>query len=411
MNFEPIIKHFDDQDSYKFTMNYLVFKHFYSAKTEWWFFNRGKHKVPEGFDKLLRQQVESFEDLKFTQEIENHFKKVYIGVEGEQLFDESYYQFLRYFKYKPEQVIIKQYGENLELSVKESYYRENQFWETQLMPVISELYYKTNNIVSPYSDEELDARDRAKFDKFRQLNAKIVEGGTRRRFSEKNHDRVLKLALSEYQDVFLGTSNVYFNRKYDSNRKPFGSCAHELNMALSTMYGIVDCSPMLLDLWIETFKGNLLTALPDCYTSEIFFKKFNLIHSKLFDVLRQDSGLFKKFTDLAHEHYQQKKIDTRSKTILYSDSINSHEKVEDMLTYKSDLFKILLMIGTWISNDVGVPPTNFVIKLSSAQMGENLPKKYVSKLSDDMGKFTYTNEDALNENILEAETFLNKKIR
>ena len=119
---KPIIQHFDDQDSYKYTMNYFIFKKYPDAMTEWNFFNRGNHKFPKGFDILLREQLEYFKYLKFTPEIENNFRKQYITKNGNQLFTEDYYDFLRNFKYDPSQIYNNQDGENLEVKVKLSSY-------------------------------------------------------------------------------------------------------------------------------------------------------------------------------------------------------------------------------------------------------------------------------------------------
>lgn len=69
-----IIKHFTDNDLYKFTMQYGVVSLFPSDVVRYKFTNRGGDRFPEGFAEALRQEVDSMAELKLTKE-EHEFLK------------------------------------------------------------------------------------------------------------------------------------------------------------------------------------------------------------------------------------------------------------------------------------------------------------------------------------------------
>ena len=77
MKYPQIITDFDDQDCYKFYMNYFIFKNYPDAYAHHKLFFRKKVFFPFGFAEELRAQVNSLADLTFTQEIENHFHKIF----------------------------------------------------------------------------------------------------------------------------------------------------------------------------------------------------------------------------------------------------------------------------------------------------------------------------------------------
>lgn len=400
---DQIIKHFDDQDSYKYTMNYFIFKMYPYAMTEWNFFNRGNHKFPKGFDILLREQINYFVNLRFTKEIEKNFRKQYVTSDGKQLFTDDYYDFLREFRYDPSQIYINQIGDELEVKVKLSSYLTNMFWETQIMSIIAELLNITNNTKTKYTIDELNDFDREKFNEFRRIGVKVIDMGMRRRYSFDNQDRVLNIAFNEYKDVFLGTSNVYFSRKY--NVKNFGSVAHEITMALSTLYGPIEANKVLIKEWYDVFGDNLLWCLPDCYTTDSFLKVIDEKYTNLYFGFRHDSYKFDVFTDKILNHYKKYNINTTTKTILYSDSIKDINTLEEMHNYHKDEFKRLYGIGTWITNSLkDVKPYNFVIKLMSAKMNNDVNQKYCVKISDDPGKYTYTDKKTLEETLEEINS-------
>jgi nicotinate phosphoribosyltransferase len=93
------------------------------------------------------------------------------------------------------------------------------------------------------------------------------------------------------------------------------------------------------------------------------------------------------FTNKALAHYNNLRIDPRSKTIVYSDSLDL-DKVKEIKQHVNGQIHDVYGIGTYLTNDVGVKPLNMVIKLFDAK-----PAGYdhfipTVKLSDVAGKHT-----------------------
>lgn len=97
-----IITDITDVDFYKLTMLYSIFKKHSNVKTKWSFYNRGNHKFPKGFGDELRKQIDNFINLKFDDVRLDHIRKIARAYDGSPLFDESFYTFLRGYRYNPE---------------------------------------------------------------------------------------------------------------------------------------------------------------------------------------------------------------------------------------------------------------------------------------------------------------------
>lgn len=393
--YPQIITDITDVDFYKLTMLYSIFKHHSNVKTRWNFYNRGNHKFPEGFSIELRKQIDAFVNLTFDDEKLNHIRKIAKSFDGTPLFDEAFYTFLRGFRYNPNDVTITQNGEDLDIKV-EGLWTHTMFYETQIMATIVELYnLMTGKKYENFNEDELNKTDRVKFLQMRALGVKVAEFGMRRRAFKANQDRVVKLAVTEYPDVFVGTSNVMLARKY--NCKAIGTTAHERTMVLATKYGPIQAYEEELRTWVDCYQGSLGIALPDAYGTKTFLTKFNTLYTKLYDGVRQDSGDPLEFTDWMIDHYKSKGVDPKSKTVIYSDSINSIEKVRKYAEYRKDEIKRSFGIGTWLVNDLpGIDSMNIVVKVSAAKFDEETGWRYCVKISDEEGKYTYTDEDTLN---------------
>jgi len=140
------------------------------------------------------------------------------------------------------------------------------------------------------------------------------------------------------------------------------------------------------------------TALSDTYTTDVFFKTFDTKLSKLFDGVRHDSGDAFEFTDRVIEHYKSLGIDPTTKTIVFSDGLNTKLATE-IKEYCVGKIKASFGIGTHFTNDLGVQPLNMVIKISQVWIsGEWV---YAVKLSDNIGKNTGDPEEvALSKKVL-----------
>jgi len=79
------------------------------------------------------------------------------------------------------------------------------------------------------------------------------------------------------------------------------------------------------------------------------------------------------------KHYMDLGIDPKTKTLLFSDSLN-FERADAIFRYFQGRVKVAFGIGTYISNDTDVEPLNIVMKVTKCN-GQD-----VAKLSDIDGK-------------------------
>ena len=111
----------------------------------------------------------------------------------------------------------------------------------------------------------------------------------------------------------------------------------------------------------------------------MFLIDFDKDLSNKYDGVRQDSGDPRVAALKYKKHYEQMGIDTKSKTVLFSDDLN-FEKAYDLLQEFDKIFNVIFGIGTYCSNDTGLKPVSIVMKLV------RLNNKDVIKVSDSAGK-------------------------
>ena len=78
-------------------------------------------------------------------------------------------------------------------------------------------------------------------------------------------------------------------------------------------------------------------------------------------------------------HYEKLGLDPKSKTLLFSDSLN-FEVADKIFRHFQGRAKVAFGIGTYLSNDTDVPPLNIVMKTTACN-GQD-----VAKISDSEGK-------------------------
>jgi nicotinate phosphoribosyltransferase len=348
-----IIRDFTDNDLYKFTTMNAIRHKFPEAEVIYQFINRGNTLFPEGFAEALRAEVNRMQNLSLGKEAEDFIlKKCFY-------FDPEFINQLKKYRFNPDEVSIKQEGGILDVEVEGLWYR-TVLWEVPLLSIISELYFKMTN----QTPDDFESRAIFKAKEFAAIEAHISEFGTRRRFSFDVQNRIIEIMKEQMGKCLDGTSNVYLAMKH--NLTPIGTHPHEWFMYHGAHFGYRLANSMGLKNWVDVYNGNLGIALTDTYTTDNFFQNFNAELSKLFSGLRWDSGDPLEFTDKALKHYSEFNIDTRSKTVVYSDSLDL-EKVKEIKKYVNGRVRDLYGIGTYLTNDAGVEPLNMVMKMVAAK--------------------------------------------
>jgi len=369
---------FLDDDLYKLSMQNVVLQLFPNVRVKYKFVNRGKTVWPDGMAIKLRERIVKLsKEAILTQDEIEYLNTI-------RYFNPFFIWYLQNFRFDPSEVHVPDNIDDLEI---EGFWRTSILWECRILSMISELYYEMTGQTLP-DRNVLTKINMGKGYDFYTNEIKFAEFGTRRRFSFDNQDYVIQDLVKSAGKSMVGTSNVYFAKKY--NLVPIGTMAHEMIMAHAAMFGFHQANKMALDSWIKVYKGDLGIALPDTFTTDNFLKDFNTYYAKLFDGLRQDSGNPIVIGNKILEHYYKLRLDEyiiKSRSIVFSDNLNSMDKILNIKMEFLNKIRMSFGIGTWLTNDIpGVKPLNIVIKLSAV----DVDGRWVNtiKLSDDEGKYT-----------------------
>ena len=381
MKFEPIINSLLETDMYKFSMQNVIFNQFPSYKTTWTFKCRNKNVffTPEMVEEI-KEQIKHYCSLTFTEDELKYLDNIR-WIKG------SYIDFLRLWHPRYEDF---EFSTNVPcgLSIEtKGTWLNTSMYEIPTLAIVNEVYFRMQ-----YNyDELLDAFKKKLNEKINNLMSgkycisNFSEFGLRRRLSSEAQELAVKeLAkinkIADTGSYFVGTSNVFLARKY--NVTPVGTMAHEFllcsgqgdhrhNPAYSNYYA--------MRAWVKEYKTLNGIMLTDAITTDCFLRDFDLTFATLFSGVRHDSGDPFVWGDKIINHYEKLGINPKTKTLLFSDSLN-FEKADKINSYFSKRTNVAFGIGTYLANDTNVEPLNIVMKTTKCN-GQD-----VAKISDTEGK-------------------------
>lgn len=363
-----IIQSILDNDLYKFTMQKAVLSYRRNIPVVYNFTDRSpKGKFNQEFAERFAHELNEMRNLCLSYSQYEWLKKTlpFLG--------EDYLQYLKNYRYDPNEVKWSVHNGNLNLTIEGTWERAI-LWEVPLMALISELYFQTCD--ANWSDKTQVEYIRRK-GKLIRCTA-FSDFGTRRRRSFKTQEMVVE-ELSKFEN-FLGTSNVHLAERFKV--KPIGTMAHEWIMGISALESLRHANRFALKIWSDIFQGNLGIALTDTFGTDIFFEDFDPYLAHLYDGVRHDSGDPLTFAQTTIDFYKSLNINPKTKTIVFSDDLNP-QKVLTIKSYCHDLINCVFGIGTNFTNDFeNSEPLKMVIKLFKCN---NIP---VVKFSDSPLKIT-----------------------
>ena len=369
----PVLHTLLDTDAYKLHMQQAVFHHYYDVHVAAEFRCRGDDLLGIYADSI-REQVDAMQHLALTDD-------EYQWLSGLPFFKADYLNWLRDFRYKPEQVTVT--NENGKLDIRlEGPWREVIMWEVPLLAVISELAHRYR---SPETGvEQAVASLENKLEAFSTLTEgldmsrfRLMDFGTRRRFSREVQQAIVERLQQE--PWFVGTSNYDLARRL--NLTPMGTQAHEWFQAHQQISpDLANSQRAALAAWLEEYPNQLGIALTDCITMDAFLRDFGPEFAERYQGLRHDSGDPVEWGEKAIAHYQKLDIDPMSKVLVFSDNLDLAKAVE-LYRHFNARINLGFGIGTRLTCDIPqVKPLNIVIKLVECN------GKPVAKLSDSPGK-------------------------
>ena len=382
MKLEPIIESLLDTDFYKFNMNQLMFHKYQEPIGEYHFKCRNKDVTfNEEMLQEINEQIDHLCTLTFKKEELDYLSSI-------SFIKDDYIKFLSTFKLDRSYVDCHLNDKKeLVCVVKGPCYLAMPF-EIYLLEIINEVYFRLK-----YDYQELlkEAKERldAKINKMQNgtYTFKFAEFGCRRRLSREFQDYMVKEFVTKTKNC-VGTSNVYLAMKY--NVTPIGTYAHELVQMYQGIDGldIAFDNKYTMDDWYEEYKGANGIALTDTLTTDLFLLDFDFNNASRYKGVRHDSGDPYEWGEKILSHYEKLGINTKEKTLLFSDSLN-FDKAQALFDYFKDRAIVSFGIGTYCSNDTDEQALNIVIKL------QRINGKPVAKLSDVDGKTMCLDDDYL----------------
>ncbi|QEM92250.1 nicotinate phosphoribosyltransferase [Kosakonia radicincitans] len=362
-----------DTDAYKLHMQQAVFHHYYDVHVTAEFRCRGDDLLGIYAD-AIREQVDAMQHLRLQDD-------EYQWLSGLPFFKTDYLNWLREFRYDPQQVTIN--NDNGKLHIRLSGpWREVIMWEVPLLAVISEVVHRCRSPQAGVQQALLHLEEKladfaVRSEQLDMSGFRLMDFGTRRRFSRDVQQAIVERLQQE--PWFIGTSNYDLARRLSLT--PMGTQAHEWFQAHQQISpDLATSQRAALAAWLEEYPNQLGIALTDCITMDAFLRDFGAEFATRYQGLRHDSGDPVEWGEKAIAHYEKLGIDPLSKTLIFSDNLDL-TKALDLYRHFVSRVKLGFGIGTRLTCDIpGVKPLNIVIKLVECN------GKPVAKLSDSPGK-------------------------
>ena len=381
MKLKPIINSLLETDLYKFSMGQAMYHRFPNYTTKWSFKCRDTDVVfTKEMVEEITEQIKAYCGLRFTEDELNYLYTI-------RWLKADYISYLRLWQPRFEDFAITSSGEKgLEIETFGTWVNVSMY-EIPTLAIVNEVYARMTGDYEKHLETFIKNTD-SKFEAVKSGKyylSTFSEFGLRRRLSEEAQSYVVgKFAhlndTMHSASTFIGTSNVALAKEY--NLTPVGTMAHEWIMCVGQgnhKHNPAYSNWYALDAWVKEYGILNGIALTDTITTDIFLKDFQLTFATLFSGVRHDSGDPIEWGEKMIKHYKSLGIDPKTKTLLFSDSLN-FEKADKIARHFNGRVKIAFGIGTYMANDTDIKPLNIVMKVIECN------GQPVAKISDVEGK-------------------------
>jgi nicotinate phosphoribosyltransferase len=370
-----IISSLLDTDLYKFSMMQVVLHQYPGAHVEYRFKCRNSGIDLAAHIDEIRHELDALCSLRFT-EPELEYLRSWRFIKSD------FVDFLGLFHLNAKYVEIAPAASGngeIEIIIRGPWLHTILF-EVPLLAIVNEVYFRNTQPDMDLAEghRRLSAKIALLRDTPGYADCKIADYGTRRRFSRRWHEVVVKALQAGLGDQLTGTSNVWLAWKL--GLRPLGTLAHEYLQAHQALGPrLRDSQIAALEAWAKEYRGDLGIALSDVYGLNAFLRDFDMYFCKLFDGTRHDSGDPFDWGERVLAHYRENRVDPRGKVLVFSDGLDI-PKVMQLYAHFRDQCQLAFGVGTNLTNDVGPTPLNIVIKMVRCN------GQPVAKLSDSPGK-------------------------
>lgn len=377
---KPIISSLLDTDKYKFSMQQVNFHQYPGAMAKY----RFKCRTP-GIDfapllPAIREQFALVGELRFAEEELRY-------LQTEPHLSPDFIDFLSDFRVDPGHVHVSLRGGELDI-VAEGPMLRACLWEIYVLAIVNELWFRHSVTEPDYAEGRRRLADKIQLIKQQpdMDGFNFTDFGTRRRFSKQWQGEVLTTLQHRLPEHFAGTSNYHYAHRL--GLRPIGTMAHEYLQTWQALTHPLDAQKAAFNAWAQEFRGSLGDALTDVVGMDSFCEILDLYFAKQFDGFRHDSGDPSIWCDKLIHRLHELNINPRSKRAIWSDGLNVGEMLRLHQQFKH-IIQTGFGIGTNLTNDLGHPAINIVMKLVEVN---NRP---VAKLSDTPGKSMCENPEYL----------------
>lgn len=361
-----IIESLLDTDLYKLTMMQAVLHQSPDTNVEYTFKCRNKAKWNDRIIRRIQDEIMHLCSLRFQPQELEYLRSI-------RFFKQDFIDFLDLYQPRCKFVEVHLNGKELEITVKGSWLLTILF-EVPILAIVNEVYF----------DDIYPADGVHRLSQKLQLvhgieDFKFADFGTRRRFKREWHKMVVETCKNTVPNNFVGTSNVWLAKELGIS--PIGTMAHEWIQAGQGLgVRLSDSQNLMLQLWVDEYRGDLGIALSDTLGVNAFIRDFDKYFASLYDGVRHDSGDPIEWGEKMLAHYAELGIDSRTKTFVFSDGLTFPKAVE-ILDHFRNRVKVTFGIGTNLTNDFeNVEPLQIVMKLTKCNGNP------VAKISDSSGK-------------------------
>jgi nicotinate phosphoribosyltransferase len=347
-----------DTDLYKFTMMQVVLHQFPGAQVEYRFKCRNPGVRLAPFVDEIRDEVAHLCTLRFT-EAELDWLRALRFIKSDFVDFLGLFQMNRkYISVRPSPTVD---GE-IEITVSGPWLHTILF-EIPVLAIVNEVYFRNTQRTPDLAEGRRRLVDKIGLIRDDPIleGMRVADYGTRRRFSRTWHEEVILGLRDTLGENFAGTSNVLFAMRHGLT--PLGTMAHEYLQACQALGPrLRDSQSYAFERWAREYRGDLGIALADTYGFDAFLQDFDLFFCKLFDGARHDSGDPFEWGERLIAHYESNRIDPRTKTLIFSDSLNVPLAIALYRRFEGRV-RLAFGIGTNLTNDLGFAPMQIVIKM------------------------------------------------
>ena len=353
-----IIQSLLDTDLYKFTMMQVVLHHFPGAMVEYRFKCRAPAVDLAAHAGEIRREIRHLCSLRFQREELDYLRAL-------RFMKGDFVDLLRLFQLDEGFIQIEetpQVSGGLDIAIRGPWLHTILF-EVPVLAIVSEVVFRATQREPDYAEGMRRLEQKiGTITGYPDADFKISDFGTRRRFSRDWQQTVVRTLKQRMNQRFVGTSNVWLAKSEDLI--PLGTMAHEYLQACQAVGPrLRDSQKFAFDTWAKEYRGDLGIALTDICGVDAFLRDFDLFLCKLFDGVRQDSGDPFEWGEKLLAHYRSMRVDARTKTFVFSDSLNIPLCVELYRRFHTRC-KPAFGMGTNLTNDLGYRPLQIVIKMT-----------------------------------------------